>query len=177
MLLGLFELWNLKRQVDTVNNKILKRMVDIFAYSKVDSIDLDIFCQLTHATTDRCQTSEMKMSKLFAASANVWQAMQFLYKMEIWGLLSTHRYGRQGPKGIVWHGKGLEKLHLSTLNIIRFSWFSASGLTLVNEYSLHIVNSFNLKIVFILCCHCDCHINVMLQGSDISRVWSTVVAA
>ena len=97
--------------------------------------------------------------------------------MRLAQLLSTHRYGRQGPKGIVWHGKGLEKLHLSTLNIIRFSWFSASGLTLVNEYSLHIVNSFNLKIVFILCCHCDCHINVMLQGSDISRVWSTVVAA
>ena len=49
--------------------------------------------------------------------------------MRLAQLLSTHRYGRQGPKGIVWHGKGLEKLHLSTLNIIRFSWFSASGLS------------------------------------------------
>ena len=143
MLLGLFELWNLKRQVDTVNNKILKRMVDISAYSKVNSIDFDIFCQLTHATTDRCQTSEMKMSKLFAASANVWQGMQFLCEMEIWGLLSCSAHtvtADKDPRALFDMGKDLKNCTYQP----SISFASVDFQPVAYHLLLNIVNSFKM---------------------------------
>ena len=150
-------------------------MVDISAYSKVHSIDLDIFCLLTQWRTPQLtgvRHQRWKCPNFLQPVPMFDEECNFCARWRKWGLLSCSAHtvtADKDPRALFGTGKDLKNCtpqpsisfasvdfqpesywiqfsHSDSLKKLAKTWYSVSGIE-------------------------------WLHGTDISRVWSTVVAA